>query len=153
MEPLTSLLAALVAGASTALQTTVADVVKDAYGKLKSMLAARHSGVDLAAVERDPGADNARRTLEEQLRQSNAASDSELIAAAKTLLEHLERHDPGQFAAVVGVDLEGVKAGTVQIEDIVSSGTGVRAKKVAASGDFRISGVRAGGIKEMPGKL
>jgi hypothetical protein len=152
MEPLTSLLAALVAGASTALQTTVADVVKDAYAVLKTRLAEHFGSVDLSAVERNPEEEDPRRALEEQLRETGAASDAELVAAAKALLEQLERHDPSRLASVVGVDLEGIKAGAVRIDDIISAGAGVRAKKVTASGDFHISGVRAGSLKEMPGK-
>ncbi len=153
MDPLTTLLAALIGGASTALQTTVADIVKDAYAALKARIAAHYVSVDLATVERDPGREDTRRSLEEQLRKSGAAADSEVVAAAKSLLEHIDHHDSSQFAAVVGVDLESIKAGSVHIDDIVSSGSGVSAKKVVAAGDFQISGVRAGGVSALPGKL
>ena len=151
MDPLSSLLAALVAGAAGALQTTVADVVKDSYGALKNILAQRHKCVDLAAVERDPRGVESRWTLEQQLRESGASSDQELVSAAKALLAQVERSEP-DLAGVIGVDLAGIRAGRVRIADIISAGTGVRVKDAATGGDFEISGVRAGGIKEMSGK-
>jgi hypothetical protein len=152
MEPLTSLLAALVAGASTALQSTVADAVKDAYAAIKNKIMEHYRGVDVAAVERDPEGGDTRKTLERQLRESGAASDGDLVTAAKALLEQIEQSDPNRLIAVIGVDLDGIKAGNVRIDDIISAGTGVRAKKVTATGDFVISGVRAGGVAPPPGK-
>jgi hypothetical protein len=143
MDPLASLLAALVAGAAGALKDTAADAVKDAYRALKRMLAERHKGIDVEAVERDPQAPEIRRTVERQLEASAAASDAEVVAAAKALLERLALHDPGVGAAI-GVDLEGVTAGRVRIADIVAAGAGVRVKNATAAGDFEITGVRAG---------
>ena len=153
MDPLSSLLAALIAGAATALQTTVADVVKDSYAALKHRLAERYMSVDLAAVERDPEAQESRRALEQQLRQSGASSDSGLVSAATALLEHLAQDDPDHLAGVIGVDLEEIKAGRVRIADIISAGVGVRVKQATTTGDFEITGVRAGGLKEISGKL
>ncbi len=151
MDPLASLLAALVAGAAGALKTTAADVLKNGYSALKRMLAERHKGVDLAPVERDPQAQKPRRLLERQLRASGAASDAEVVAAAKALLENVARHEP-KLGDVIGVNLEGIKAGTVRIKDITSAGSGVRVKNAVAAGDFEISGVRAGGAGESLGK-
>jgi hypothetical protein len=151
MDPLATLLAALVAGAAGALKDTATDAVKDGYAALKRMLTEHHKGVDLDAVERNPQAPETRRAVERQLEASAAVSDVQLVAAAKNLLERLALHDPG-LGAAIGVDLEGVTAGRVRIADIVASGSGVRVKNVTAAGDFDISGVRAGTAGGMPGK-
>jgi hypothetical protein len=152
VDPLSSLLAALVAGAAGALKTTAAAAVKDGYSALKRMLLERHKAVDITAIERDPKAPKTRRGLERQLRKSGAGEDAELVAAAKVLLQHVAREDP-KLAEVIGVDIEGIRAGTVRISDIISAGGGVRVRNAVAKGDFRISGVRAGaGTGETLGK-
>ena len=144
MDPLSPILAALIAGSAAALQSTVGEVVKDGYAALKRILSTRYSGVDVTPVERDPGAPESRRAVERQLRDAGAAADTELLVQAKKLLEEVERHEPA-LAKVIGADLQKIKAGNIRIEDIVSAGSGVRIKEAEAAGDFVISGVRAGG--------
>ena len=151
MDPLATLLSAVVAGSAAALQGTVGDVVKDGYAALKSIIAKRFSKVDLTTVERDPKAPDARREVERQLRESGAPADTELLSQAKALLEEVARNRP-DLAAVVGVDLKGIKAGTIRIDDIISAGAGVRVKDAVAAGDFVVSKVRAGGAGVPPGK-
>jgi hypothetical protein len=151
MDPLASLWGALVAGAAGALQTTVADAVKDGYAALKNMLFERHKSVDLAPIERDPAAPEAQMALEQQLRSAGVAGDADLVALAKTLLERIALHDR-DLAAAVGVDLEGIKAGKIRIADVVAAGTGVRVKRAVAAGDFEITGVRAGNVGGTSGK-
>ena len=151
MDPLSALVSALLGGATAGLKTTVADAVKDGYSALKRILGERHKTVDLAVIERDPQETDARQTLEEQLRNSGAATDSELVVQAKALLEEIRRAEP-DLCEGIGVDLEGIKAGRVRIDDIISSGGGVRVKNAVSGGDFVISGVRAGGKAQMSGK-
>jgi hypothetical protein len=151
MDPLATLLAAVVAGSAAALQSTVGDVVKDGYAALKSILAKRFSRVDLTAVERDPMAPEARRAAEQQLRESGASADAELLSQAKALLEEMARNKP-DLAGVIGVDLKGIKAGTIRIDDIIAAGAGVRVRDAVAAGDFVVSKVRSGGAGVSPGK-
>jgi len=151
MDPMSTLLAAVVAGAAAALQATVGDVVKDSYAELKRALAARFSRVDLTVIERDPMAAENRHAVERQLRESGASADADLIARANALLEQLLR-SKSDLADVIGVDVEGIKAGTVRIEDIISAGVGVRVKNAVAAGDFVVTKVRAGGAGQLPGK-
>lgn len=143
MDPLTTIIAALLAGAAAGLKTTAAAAIKDGYAYLKGVLADRHKNVDLAAIERDPQEADARRALEQQLRGSDAANDSELVSRAKSLLEEVSRADPS-LAGVIGVDLEGIQAGRIRIDDVISAGSGVRVKDAAAAGDFEVTGIRAG---------
>jgi hypothetical protein len=151
MDPLAALWGALVAGAAGALQTTVADAVKDGYAALKNMLTERHKSVDLTTIERDPAAPDAQTALEQQLRVAGVAEDADLVALANVLLERIAQYDR-DLATAVGVDLEGIKAGKIRIADVVSAGTGVRVRRAVAAGDFEITGVRAGNVGGTPGK-
>jgi hypothetical protein len=134
MDPLSWILAAVLAGAATPMQATVADAVKDAYAALKRIVVERYRGVDLTMVERDPG----------------VSGDVDLLSRAKALLDEVARSVP-RLADVVGVDIGRIKAGTIRIEDIVSAGSGVRLKDAVAAGDFVVSGIRAG-ASDSPGK-
>jgi hypothetical protein len=150
MDPLSWILAAVLAGAATPMQATVADAVKDAYAALKRIVVERYRGVDLTMVERDPKAPDNRRALERQLREAGVSGDVDLLSRAKALLDEVARSVP-RLADVVGVDIGRIKAGTIRIEDIVSAGSGVRLKDAVAAGDFVVSGIRAG-ASDSPGK-
>jgi hypothetical protein len=143
MDPLSSIFAAVVAGSTVALQSTISDLVKDAYAGIKRIISDRYTSVDLQRIERDPAAPENRSALDRQLRESGAAHDTDLLLQANALLDEVARSRP-DLAAVIGVDLAGIRAGTVRIDDIVSAGSGVRIKDAIAGGDFVISNVRAG---------
>jgi hypothetical protein len=143
MDPLSSIFAAVLAGSAAALQSTMSDLVKDVYAGIKRIISDRYKGVDLKRIERDPTAAENRSALERQLRESGASANADLLAQAKALLDEVARSRP-DLGAVIGVDLAGIRAGTVRIDDIVSAGSGVRVKDAVAGGDFVISNVRAG---------
>jgi hypothetical protein len=96
-------------------------------------------------------APEARRAVERQLREAGSFTDSKLLSEARKLLEAVARNEP-DIAKIVGVDLEGIKAASVRIEDITSAGAGVRVKDAVAGGDFVVSNVRAGGKGKELGK-
>jgi hypothetical protein len=50
--------------------------------------------------------------------------------------------------SAIGADLRDIKAASLTIEDVIATGTGVKAEKVETSGDITIRGVRAGGSGE-----
>ena len=91
MDPITAILAALVAGASAGLQDTVSSAVKDTFANLKSLIR-RHFGGhadpavegQLEAVEKAPDADLS--VLGARLQESKAGDDEELLRAAGELL-------------------------------------------------------------------
>jgi hypothetical protein len=96
--------AALAAGASAGLTSTASAAVSDAYAGLKRLLGQRLVGRQAAAVlegdETDAGIWQAR--LEAGLRESGAADDGEVLAAARALLS---RAEPAT-AKTVNVDVE-----------------------------------------------
>lgn len=98
MDPITLIVAALAAGASTgalsALQDDMKDAVTSAYSKLRGLVTKRIAGnpgaeLTLAEYETDPATWEA--PLTAKLRQLGAADDADLVAAAKTLMELVDQ--------------------------------------------------------------
>ncbi|HXT79972.1 MAG TPA: hypothetical protein VN702_10425 [Acetobacteraceae bacterium] len=144
MEPISAIALSLAIGAgAVAGQEVVSALVKDAYGKLKDLIARRYPKVSVAQLEEAPDSKNRRAVVEEDLTDAGAGQDNELLAAAHELTEAIRQHAPGA-AAAIGVDLKDVEAANLRLADIAASGTGVRLEKGRFSGDIDIRGVRAG---------
>jgi hypothetical protein len=123
MDPISLIVAAVVAGAATGLKDQAAEAVKDAYGALKRLLTNRHK-VDVEALERKPESEAKQASLEEDLGDTGAAADPEVVAAAAALVEAVRTHDPGG-ARAVGVDIDDVSAEFVRVSNVTVSGPGV----------------------------
>ena len=106
MDPLTSLVTALAAGAAAALQSTVEQGVKDAYAALKGLISRKYTRVNVDVLEQDPTSESRRAVIKEDLAKTAAATDVELLTQAKALLDALQRQAPG----AVGVDLQAITA-------------------------------------------
>ena len=98
MEPITLILAALAAGASAgtidALKDSAKDAAQAAYAKLRALARRRVAGqpdgeLALDRYEAAPGKWEG--VLTGELTASGAASDAELVAAATTLMELIDR--------------------------------------------------------------
>ena len=120
MDPITLIVAALAAGASTgalsALQDDVKDAVKSSYPKLRGMLAKRVAGnpgaeLTLAEYETDPATWEG--PLAAKLKQVGAADDADLVAAAKALMELVDQS--GARAGKYNVTIKHAKG--VQVGD------------------------------------
>jgi hypothetical protein len=118
-------------------------VVKDAYKKVKGLLADHFSSVPISLVTESPASKPRRALVESELSALNADQNMELVAAANKLLEAVKEHEPGA-AHVVGVKLEDVEAANIRLRDIYSTHTGVEIKKAKVAGDIEIVGVHAG---------
>jgi hypothetical protein len=144
MEPVSAIVLSLALGAgAVAGKEVVSALVKDAYAGLKSLIASRYPKVSVAQLEQAPGSKARRAVVAEDLASAGADRDVELAAAARQLLELVERHAPAAVTAV-GVDLQDVEAANLRLGDIVASGTGVKVEKGKFTGDIDIHGVRAG---------
>jgi hypothetical protein len=91
MEPITLIVSALVAGATTALKDVAGAVVKDAYAGLKTMILNRYGGEgDVAEaveqVEAKPESAGRQMVLKEELAETGAPEDAELLRTAEALL-------------------------------------------------------------------
>ncbi len=149
MDPIQPIITALVAGASAALQTGAAQIVKDAYARLKEYLNQHYQvGAAIAQLEKRPDSAARRGVVQEELTDANAAQDQVLAQLAQKLLEALAAQPPS-IAHVKGASLQEIKAAAIKLNDITAQGagnvTGVKIKGAEISGAIEISGVHAGG--------
>jgi hypothetical protein len=100
MEPLSLIVAALVAGATAAAKDTATQAVKDAYQGLKTLVQRRFAGnaaaeTALTEVEKPEKSELWRRPLEDAVRETKAYEQEEIVRAAQKLLTLV---DPQQAA-------------------------------------------------------
>jgi hypothetical protein len=144
MEPISAIALSLALGAgAVAGKTVVSELVKAAYASLKDLIKSRYPKVSVEQLEGAPESKNRRAVVEEDLTASGAGQDTELAAAAHTLIKLIEQHAPAA-AAAIGVDLKDVSAANLRLADIAASGTGVKVEGGTFTGDIDIRGVRAG---------
>lgn len=150
MEPISLIVSALAAGALAALKPTAEQAVKDAYAGLRSLVVRKFKG-NAASVEQLEGAPDSkarRAVVEEDLGKSDAAQDAAILQKAQALIAALEAHDP-DAARVIGIDLSHIKAGVLNLSDVVATGsgpvTGVQVEDAEITGEIKITGVRAAG--------
>lgn len=145
MDPISIIVTALATGAATSLAE---EAVKDAYDGLKSFLQDRYGQVNVDLIETDPASEARRDVVKEDLAQTEAAQDEDLLRQAQTVLEAVEEQAP-EAAAVVGVSLEEIRGASLHLKNIIArsgdSGpaTGVSAKDVETTGDITIENVTA----------
>jgi hypothetical protein len=142
MDPLTSIVTALAAGAAAALQSTVEQAVKDGYASLKGLIQRKYAQVNVEQLEANPRSKNRRGVVEEDLKAAGAETDTEVLHTAQALLEAIQRQAPA--AAVMGVDLKEIEGASLAIRRVTASGTGVKVEQGKFGGDITIEDVRAG---------
>ncbi len=143
MEPITAIVTALALGAATAAKDVGSQAVKDAYEGLKALITSHYPKVSVVQLEQRPESKSRRGVVEEDLQANNAADDTELVMAARELIDLIQKHSPGA-AAAVGVDLTDVKAASLRVSDIAATGSGVKVKHGEFKDDISISGVQVG---------
>jgi hypothetical protein len=143
MDPLTSLVTALAAGAAAALQSTVEQVVKDSYAALKGLIQRKYAQVDVNQLETNPSSKSRRGVVEEELAAAGADQDAEVLQQAQVLLEAIQRQAP-QVAAAIGVDLQDIEGASLAIRHVIATGAGVKVEGAKLSGDITIEDVQAG---------
>lgn len=145
MEPVTIIVAALAAGAAAALKSTAERAIKDAYAGLKALIQRKYESPSVEALEQKPDSEAKRASVAEDLKDTGASADTEVLMQAKALLQLIEAQKPGT-AAVYGVDIGVLKAeANLEIANINSTeGTAVRIKEAETKGDAKITGVTTG---------
>ena len=141
MDPLTTIVTALTAGAAS----VATDAVKDLYAGLKKLIVDRYRAVDVDVLEGDPGSAARQQVVREGLEQTEAGSDRDVLAQAQELLGLVERSD-ANAARAVGVSLERVRAARLTIEDVLAEGreaTGAELTDADVTGDLTIRNVQA----------
>jgi len=143
IDPLTSVVTALAAGAAAALKPTVEQIVKDSYAALKGLIQRKYAQVDVNQLEANPGSKSRRGVVEEELAAAGANTDAEVLQHAQVLLEAIQRHAP-QAAAAIGVDLKDIEGASLAIRRVTATGAGVKVEQGKFGGDITIEDVHAG---------
>src|SRR5512136_483663 len=144
MDPISVVVTALAAGAAAGLKPAAEQAVKDAYAGLKAFIQRKWQQVSLGQLEANPTSEARRTVVKEDLAQTDAGNNRELLAMADKVLEAVSRHAP-DVAKSIGVKLEDIKSGgSLRIRDVTAGDIGLDVRKADVQGDIEISGVRAG---------
>jgi hypothetical protein len=115
MDPVTLIVTALVAGAGSGLKDAASSAITDAYNGLKALVKGRLAGrpkgeLVLAEHEQDP--QTWEKPLAAELTAADAGSDQDLIAAARTLMELVDKAGSaaGKYSVIVH-GAQGVQVG------------------------------------------
>jgi hypothetical protein len=154
MEPVTtSIIAALVAGATAAAKDVATDSIKSAFAGLKRLISDRYSkaGPFVDAVTSDPDSKPEQQVLAKQIEQTGASKDDEIRQLALKLLDEIHGLKNDQRASAL-FDFGGIlKARNFELNDIEALGPVLRvAKDATFEGDFKATGIRQPGGE--PGK-
>ena len=90
VDPVTIIVAALVAGAATGVTDTASQALKDGYAGLKKLLTGKFAGNSKALetlTEHESDPETYEKPLAKQLQQTGADRDDEILAAAATVLK------------------------------------------------------------------
>lgn len=148
MEPVSIIVAALVAGAAAAFKDTAAQAIKDAYAGFKALIQRKYGGVSVDALERKPDSEAKQLSVREDLTDAGAGTDQELLDRAKALLDAVKTHDQAA-AAQLNINLDEVEAAYFKLKDAAATGdVNVGVKKSTFSGGIDMEGLTAG----TPGK-
>jgi len=114
MDPISAIVAALVAGAVEAARPMAVDAVKDAYAGLKALLVRKFSGTStpIQGVEEKPSSEPRQSALKEELSDAGADRDKEVQASLQRLIDTLRQHAPQSVAHISatvsgGVNVQG----------------------------------------------
>lgn len=147
MEPIstTIILSALVAGATAALQDTVADEIKHLYNHLKTSIINRYGNkVPISSLESLPTSKN---EVEKKLKEAEAekGSDKQIVEQSQSLLNKINEVRPQVFDdAEIGItNVRGMLG--VDISKIRTSQGGLLVDRVESSGgSVSISDIQTG---------
>jgi rubrerythrin len=111
MEPISAIAASLASGAAAVGSHVASELVMEAYGKLKERIRNNYPKVSVDLLEQAPQSSSRRAVIEEDLAASGAGDDPELLAAAQTLAELIQKQAPPEVPAL-SVNPESVTCGS-----------------------------------------
>jgi hypothetical protein len=151
MDPISMIVAALVAGAAAALKPTAEAAIKDVYAGIKTLIQDKYKGINVDLIEsgiKSGSLSKSRQAVvKEDIEKTGAGNDEEILRQAKKLLDAVQNHESSlTAAAAVGIDLKDIQGASLTLERILAEGksaTGVKAEGMNITGDIRISDVQA----------
>ena len=124
MDPVSIILAALVAGAAAGAKPMAEQAIKDAYNGLKSLIQKKYEAVNVVALEEEPDDDLQQAATAASLKRKGAGEDPELLQQAKALRALIEQHD--REASIIGVNAARSVDAKIKLKDVtVNQGTGI----------------------------
>jgi hypothetical protein len=114
MDPITLIVTALAAGATTALQETAGTAIKDAYQGLTTLLKQKFAKDPKATIALESHAEDPQtwqKPLEKSIRETGVAEDQDVLSAAQKMLELIQSQKSSPKYAV---DIRGNVKGFVQ---------------------------------------
>ncbi len=144
MDPtIAMIVAAVAAGATAAAKDLGGDLLKDAYGALKTLISDRYKrGATASAVEEDPSSEDSKRALGNALAKADAGKDAELVQRAKEVSSALETIEPEKLDGMFAVLIGDLKAKSALFENIKASGAGgLKVDHVIVEEDFTVRNI------------
>jgi hypothetical protein len=118
MDPISAIVAALVAGAVEAAKPTAVQAVKDAYEGFKALIVRKFSksATPVQGVAEKPTSETRQSVLKEELSEAGADRDAEVSGALQNLIATLRQHAPQSVAHLTATVSGGinVQGGTFQ---------------------------------------
>lgn len=142
MDPST-LVAALVTGATVALKDTAAQAVKDAYTGLRSVLVGRFFVGSVGTLEKDPSDETFQASVEKEIGLTpEVLSDQQVKELIVSLYSALEQNASEEDLRTIGVDIKTIRSqkNTV-IKSVSGFDVGVKSTLVESGEDTIVEGV------------
>lgn len=146
MDPIT---AALIVGATAALQKTAGQVIEDTYNAFKTLLISRFQSTKAAIelLESDPQDEDSQKVVNKQLQKAKVEEDEEVLQRAQALVEAVKKYAP-DTGKQLNIDLNDLKVGgTATIRNI---GKTVKGRNWDITKDLNIENVGMGGEDDDP---
>ena len=99
MDPIQTIITALVLGIAAGLKPTAEQVIKDAYSSFKNHLEERYK-ISVTNLEKKPDDEIRLKIVKDDISESEALRDEELLNKAKVLTKMVEEREPHQFKIV-----------------------------------------------------
>ncbi len=147
MEPVTIIVAALVAGALSGIKNVGERAIEDTCEGLKALIRDRYRRVSVEMLENEPNDESRQDILQKDLIAVGADRDQELLSRATELLKAVREHDP-ETARDITVSLqEGEIEHDVDIDTLIAEAgsINVNAERVKVGGSFKVKNLRTGG--------
>jgi hypothetical protein len=124
VEPISLIVTALAAGAAAAAKPVATKAVTDAYAGLKRIIQDRYAAAreSVEHLEKAPDKQPRRDGVAEELATTKAATDTELMQQAQSVIDAVEADDP-EVARTFGLRLKGFTAKELTAEDIETHAT------------------------------
>ena len=139
MEPLSAIMAALIAGATAAASDTASLAVKDAYQGLKTLLAEGYKIVSTGLLEKKPTNPTYQKAVEDELRENAAIADDKAVLEKTKAIQDALRKEPAAQLAAWGIDIKELETGGSIIAERIAGG--IKGDKWKAAKDITLRDV------------